>query len=210
MLGKGGIHLQLESLVVYVPLFLLAISVHEYAHAYVAVRLGDPTPRYQGRLTLNFTRHISLVGTLMLVLFGLGWAKPVQVNARNLKHPVRDMFWIALAGPLANIGLAILFSFLFHTLQGTLPFSTLKNTILTVLFAGVQLNVLLFLFNLLPIPPLDGSKILARYVPSRWHRIFFVLDQYGILILFLLLYFLNLRGILGRLMWLVMQLFGFS
>lgn len=191
-----------------VPIFLLAISVHEYSHAVAAVRRGDPTPRIEGRLTLNPKAHLSLVGTIMLLVVGIGWANPVNVNPRNLRNPKTDMFWIALAGPMSNLALAALFSFLFHAFAQLLPFNEFGNIVWRFLYQGVWLNVVLFFFNLLPIPPLDGSKLVARFIPPRWNYVLLVMGQYGVLILFFLLNFFGLNVFLGRLTSSALHLFG--
>lgn len=179
------------------PIWLLALCVHEFAHAWTAVRLGDPTPRWQGRLTLNPRVHLSLLGTLMIFLVGLGWANPVQVNTRNLNNPKVDMAWIALAGPLANILMAIAFAGLYHIIVPYLPFT--RTGIYGELFLrlGVYINAALFVLNMLPIPPLDGSKLLALIAPSHWYRFLMVLEQYGVLILFFLLAMLNFGRTIG-------------
>lgn len=139
--------------------FLFAISFHEAAHAYVADRLGDPTARLQGRLTLNPLAHLDLFGTLAFLLVKIGWAKPVPVNPINFKNPVADEIKVALAGPGSNIILAILFAFLFNTIGRAVGGFTAE-----LLYAGVYVNLLLAFFNLLPLPPLDGSKLLRPFL----------------------------------------------
>lgn len=198
----------LYTTLLFVPVFVLAVSVHEYAHAWLAVRRGDPTPRWEGRLTLDVRAHLSFVGTIMLLLFGIGWAKPVRVNPRNLQNPKTDMFWIALAGPVSNLGLAACFALLYHAGGPLLPWNTAGRFAADLLYVGVYLNVLLFYFNLLPVPPLDGSKILARFVPARWNYAMLVLEQYGVLVLFLLLLLLDLGNLLGTLTRLTLRIFG--
>ncbi|NPA49323.1 MAG: site-2 protease family protein [Thermodesulfobacteria bacterium] len=184
-------------IVMAVPL-LAAVTVHELAHGLVAYRLGDPTPKMAGRLTLNPLKHLDLFGTLAFILTQtIGWAKPVPVNPRNLRSPRRDMVWIALAGPAANFLLAALCGLLLRNLKLLLwPLSLLGHEavqffgkpLLLMLALGVQLNVGLAIFNLLPIPPLDGSKVLAGLLPRKlaWH--YSRIEPFGFVILLLLIF----------------------
>lgn len=177
----------LREIILTLPVFLLAISLHEYAHAFTAVKLGDPTPRYQGRLTLNFLAHFSWVGTLMLLIAGIGWAKPVQINTRNLKNPRMDTLWISLAGPLSNMFLAVAFSLLFRLSAPLLPAGPVGQSTGFLLYLGVRLNLLLAFFNLIPVPPLDGAKVLAPLIPYRWAVMLQHLESWGFVIIYLLL-----------------------
>lgn len=164
---------------------LLAIAIHEFAHAWAADRLGDPTPRIQGRLTLNPLVHLDPIGTGLLILAGFGWGKPVQFDPYNLSNPRRDAALISFAGPLSNLILAsiaaLLFNFgLFQNFENGLVYE--------VLFRFIYLNVLLAIFNLIPIHPLDGGKILVGLLPDNladdWDRI---LKQYGMILLIILI-----------------------
>ncbi|OGY14504.1 MAG: hypothetical protein A3A58_01870 [Candidatus Blackburnbacteria bacterium RIFCSPLOWO2_01_FULL_41_27] len=174
--------------------FLLALTFHEFAHALAADRLGDPTPRVQGRLTLNPIAHIDLFGTILLPLFLLltrapilfGWAKPVMFDPYNLANPRRDAAIISFAGPLANLILAIASALLlstsrFYDLGGSLTFD--------FLYQFITLNIVLAIFNLVPVHPLDGGKILVGLLPEdvadQWDRI---LRQYGTFILLFLIF----------------------
>lgn len=178
------------NLIISLGLFFLAVVVHEFAHAFVAHKLGDETAQRMGRLTLNPLAHIDPFGTVLLpamlivmhspVLFG--YAKPVPVNFRNLKNPKRDMIWVGLAGPAANLGLAALAS-LFVRME---PFNS--GALNELLVSVVVLNVILVVFNLLPLPPLDGSRILMGLLPMPWAMRYASLERYGILILFALVY----------------------
>lgn len=144
---------------------VVAVTVHECSHAAAAYYLGDPTAKYQGRLTLNPFAHLDLMGTLMLFLVGLGWGKPVPVNPYNLHHPKRDSALISLAGPGSNIILAIMISLPYKILFLSGDFPTL-----TLLFRVVfDLNIYLALFNFVPLPPLDGSKIIGILIPDRYY-----------------------------------------
>ncbi len=167
--GGYGFFELLLAIVSYLLLVLVMLPVHELAHAWVATKLGDDTPRWHGRLTFNPFAHLDLWGTLMLVLFGFGYAKPVPVNPRNFRNPRRDMALVALAGPLSNLLMAVLVFLLFRLLVFLMPASG------TVLMIGATLvnivapiNIGLAVFNLLPIPPLDGSRIFSAFLPSRW------------------------------------------
>ena len=165
---------------------LLAISIHEYAHAWAAVKAGDLTPKLAGRLTLNPVAHLDLLGTIFLLLAGFGWGKPVPINPFNLKDPQKSQAWIALAGPVANILLASLLSIPIRLDQfGLWPHTLLALKALEVLHIIIEINLLLAVFNLLPIPPLDGSKILFAFVSQETQV---AIEQIGPWILFVLLF----------------------
>lgn len=200
--------MRLEFILLTLPIWLLALCVHEYAHAWAAVRLGDPTPRWQGRLTLDPRVHLSLLGTLMIFLVGLGWANPVQVNPRNLKNPKTDMALIALAGPLSNIAMAVAFALLYHIIVPQLPFTRAGVYGALFLRYGVYINAVLFVLNMLPLPPLDGSKLLRLVAPPHWNRSLMWLEQYGVLILFLLLALLGFGRTIGSGAGWIMDLLG--
>jgi Zn-dependent protease len=164
---------------------LVAITIHEFAHAWTADRLGDPTPRLQGRLTLNPFVHLDPIGTLMLLLIGFGWGKPVEFDPYNLKNPRRDAAIISLAGPVSNITLAsILATILRFTSNPFSPYATISSIIEPFIF----LNVALAVFNLIPIHPLDGGKILVGLLPQEEAlNIDRFLNQYGMILLFFLI-----------------------
>jgi Zn-dependent protease len=157
------------------PAFLLAITVHECAHAWMANRMGDPTARDMGRLTLNPLPHLDLFGTIAILVLGFGWAKPVMVNPLNLKNPRRDNLWISLAGPVSNLLSALILGMLFRAGERFLGLSHSGELILLMLLLAVRLNIILAVFNLLPIPPLDGYHILEGLVS---HRIYLRLQQF--------------------------------
>ncbi|OGJ42531.1 hypothetical protein A3J23_00205 [Candidatus Peregrinibacteria bacterium RIFCSPLOWO2_02_FULL_48_14] len=144
----------------YLGALILILTVHEFSHAWMANRLGDPTAHREGRLTLNPLAHMDFLGTLMLFLVGIGWGKPVPVNPRNFEHPHRDEALTAFAGPLANLILAFL---------AAIPFSYLPEGNPVQIFGGavLDLSLLLFIFNMLPFPPLDGSKFVRIFIPHR-------------------------------------------
>lgn len=148
---------------VFLPAVLVALALHEAAHAYTADRLGDPTPRRLGRVTLNPLVHLDPMGTLLLAVVHFGWGKPVPVDPRYFNQPRRDMMLVALAGPLANIATAIIFALSLRLLD-----HTLTPLVYAAIDALVLISLLLAVFNLLPIPPLDGSKILVGLLPDEW------------------------------------------
>ncbi len=161
-----------------IPAALIALSVHEYAHGYTAWRLGDPTARSLGRLTLNPLAHLDLWGTVCMVLFRFGWAKPVPINPRYFKNPRKGMALTAAAGPAANLLLALLCALLYRLtwLGAGALLPSVENHILSYFFTYLAyffllshfLNLSLAVFNLLPLPPLDGSRILCIFLPSKW------------------------------------------
>jgi Zn-dependent protease len=162
-------------------IILAAVSVHEFAHAWASDYLGDPTAKLEGRLTLNPLAHLDPIGTLTLILFGFGWGKPVPVDSYNLKNPRRDEALISLAGPLSNILLAVFFGIIFRFL----PQLQITNYQLLINFLAINLG--LAYFNLLPLPPLDGSKILFGILPYQAaNEAEETLSEYGIVLLLML------------------------
>ena len=164
----------LATIVLMIPPILAALTIHEFAHGYVAWKLGDPTARMEGRLTLNPLAHLDPIGTILLFLFYFGWAKPVPVNPFYFRRPRTDMIWVALAGPASNVVLAFLLG---GTLRSLLDYNLIEPYGLAyrMLTISVFLNLMLAFFNLLPIPPLDGSKVVAGIIPLQylgmWERI---------------------------------------
>ena len=168
---------------------LVAITVHEFMHAWTANYLGDPTAKHMGRISLNPLVHLDLFGTIAILLIGLGWGKPVQINERNFKNPRLGSAITSLAGPLSNFGIVIIFLTFIR-----LGFIT--NTILLPVFATIVLvNIILMVFNLIPIPPLDGSKVLYYFLPRSVDIV--KLEMYGpFVILMLFIFGRNLLGLL--------------
>lgn len=155
-----------ELLLLRIPVILIALTVHEYAHGYVAWLKGDSTARNSGRLSFNPLAHLDLFGTIMLFLGPFGWAKPVPVNPRNLDNPKRDMVYVGAAGPVSNIILAVLFGLLLRLLAGTIGVAQIPPRVVVFVQLSVLINLGLSFFNLIPIPPLDGSNILVGLLPA--------------------------------------------
>lgn len=174
----------------------VAVSFHEYAHAFVANKLGDPTAKNMGRMTLDPTKHIDLIGLLCFVLLGIGWAKPVIVNSRNLKHFKRDDILISIAGPVMNLLLSFIFYgiWFFGTFQWSFAANDVVQQILSMLFS---LNICFAVFNILPIPPLDGFHVVTSLFVRKSYRVVEVLQRYGFIILILLLASGFLTGLLN-------------
>lgn len=165
---------------VYIIAILIAISIHECAHAYAAYLLGDDTAKYEGRLTLNPLSHLDLLGSILFLTIGFGWAKPVPVNPLNLKHPKRDMALVALAGPVSNLVLAFVCYGVLSLFFSSNPSSfgevvvglsssgsVGRAMVQLILLSSLMVNLGLMAFNLLPVPPLDGSNILRMFIPWR-------------------------------------------
>jgi Zn-dependent protease len=164
------------------------LPLHEFAHAFVAVKLGDDTPRLSGRLTINPMAHISPMGALMIFLFGFGYAKPVPVRMRHFKNPKRDMAIVALAGPLCNILQAFVYMILFCAITNI---NTTNMGIVYIAFFfyyAAQVNVSLGVFNLLPIPPLDGSRLATALLPAKYYFKIMQYERYIMIGLFVLLF----------------------
>lgn len=163
-----------------IPVLLIAFPVHELSHAYTAYRLGDPTAKNMGRLSFNPFKHLDLFGTICLIIFKFGWAKPVPVNPYNFKNPRAGMALTSLAGPVSNLILgfiSLLLAGLYeNTVYSYLPHYSISKIILHFLFMSTYINICLCLFNLIPIPPLDGEKILAFFLSESLEEFF---DRYS-------------------------------
>ena len=171
---------------------LICITLHELAHGSVAYRLGDDTAKRAGRLTLNPLRHIDIMGLLMMIVFKFGWAKPVPVNMWKFKNPKKGMAITAAAGPIANLLIALVFLFLYGFLFALLhrPGRSL-NWLLEMLYITAYLSIALAIFNIIPIPPLDGSKVLFSCISDRSYTKLMYYERYGMIILLVLVLLLS-------------------
>jgi Zn-dependent protease len=198
--------MNIQTLLIIAPPILLALTFHEFSHAYVAHRLGDDTAEKSGRLTLNPLRHLDPLGTIMIFLVHFGWAKPVPVNPHNLKNPKKDMLWISAAGPLSNMLLALISGLLLRLFSSVDTFDerhAAGGLLDLVILLSLKINLALAIFNILPISPLDDSKILYGILPPGFGKIIFTLERYGPFILLGLIIVSRMTdiSILGGLIW---------
>jgi len=177
---------------------LMAITCHEVSHGFVADKFGDDTARSMGRLTLNPLKHLDIFGTLMVFIVGIGWAKPVPVNFNNLRHPKSDMIWVAAAGPITNFVLgslsALAMRLLVHVAAGIpegSPLAAFIDPVTLMLAFSVYINLLLGIFNLIPVPPLDGGRVAVGLLPYRQSMALARLEPFGMIIIILLVFFTN-------------------
>lgn len=193
LLSSGDIRTALIQLLLSVPIVLFALSFHEAAHAYAAYKMGDRTAFNLGRMTVNPARHLDLVGTLCMIAFGFGWAKPVPINARNFDNPKRGMAITGIAGPLANLLLGIISTFLsvltvFVEMKmiGSANMSELTYNILsmtyTFFYLSAMYNFVFTVFNLIPVPPFDGSRFITAFLPSKWYFKLMQYEKYSFII----------------------------
>ena len=187
-----------QLLILMIPVILFSLTVHEYSHGRIAFLLGDNTAKLLGRLSFNPLKHLDPIGTLFFYFMGFGWAKPVPVNPKNFDHPRRDMMYVAIAGPLSNVALAVIFSFFIRIIE---PYD--NWVLFTLLSFGVYINVALAIFNLLPVFPLDGSSVIKGLVPINVAARLGGLDRFGAFLLMgiILLDHFAHTGILGVVLW---------
>jgi len=179
----------IDLLIIQAPVILLSLTVHEYSHGWTANKLGDPTAKMQGRLTLNPMAHLDIFGTILMFIVGFGWAKPVPINPKYFKDPKKDTILVAVAGPISNLAMAagaglILRYLIPEMLSGQVSsggaYSIIAIILILTLFYGIALAV----FNLIPIPPLDGSRVLYGVLPDRYAYAYSRFEPYGVLFLF--------------------------
>ena len=182
----------IADILINIPITLLALTVHECAHGWVSYKLGDPTPKYQGRLTLNPLAHLEPMGTLLMILTGFGWAKPVQVNPRYYKNIKKGMALVAVAGPLSNFLLAVIGALLLIIISLVVIHIGIELTtgimapLIIFLISFIQRNLGLMIFNLVPIPPLDGSKVLGMFLPNSIYYKYMQYEQYCMILVMIL------------------------
>lgn len=199
----------IQGIAIYALPVILAITMHEAAHGYVAKHFGDFTAFNAGRISLNPARHIDPVGTILVPAalfiiskmtmgagFLFGWAKPVPVNFSNLRHPKQDMLWVAAAGPGANLLMAFFWALLIK-LAMIFPITEYTKPVILMSIAGIEINVILMVLNLLPLPPLDGGRMAVSLLPHRIAYSFSRIEPYGFMILLVLL----ISGVLGVIVW---------
>ena len=173
-----------------IPILLFSLTIHEFSHGITAYYLGDDTAKRAGRLTLNPISHIDPIGLLMLFIAHIGWAKPVPINPYNFKNYKRDTAITAAAGPISNFLIAIILSIFFHILQGIIPAEKLmagfNQTVFFALYYAILINLALGLFNLIPLPPLDGSKILGGFLTDQQYARYTAKERQGAMILMII------------------------
>ena len=186
--SKEGLALFLFTL----PALLLSLSIHEFAHAYTAYKLGDMSQKYRGRLTLDPFKHIDIVGFLCIMLCGFGWGKPVQIVDTNFKNRAKGNAIVAFAGPFSNILLAIFFAIVIKILSmtgvlGLMATNNIGIILIQMLSVTIYFNIVFAVFNMLPIPTFDGSKVLFYFLPRKYKNIMYTLEKYSLIILLVLI-----------------------
>ena len=181
---------------------MFALSFHEFAHAWMAEKCGDSTAARMGRLTLNPMAHLDMMGSLMILFVGFGWAKPVPVDGRNLRNPRTDMMKVAAAGPVSNLLLAMVAGMVLRFMNGT---GLLTDSIFILLIYFTRINIVLAVFNLIPVAPLDGSQIFSGYLMKKNPQLAWKIQSYGPQVLFGLILFGYFTGF--SILWLVMEPF---
>lgn len=175
-------------ILVQAPVILLSLTIHEYAHGWTANKLGDPTAKLRGRLTLNPIAHLDILGTILMFVVGFGWAKPVPINAMNFKDPRKGTLLVAIAGPLSNLATAVVAGLILRAMiprmiTGELVFEGTYVVIPVIIILALVYGIALAVFNMIPIPPLDGSRVLYAVLPERELRLYSRFEPYGVLLL---------------------------
>lgn len=189
----------ITSILINIPITLIALTGHEFAHGWVSAKQGDPTPAREGRLTLNPLAHLDLIGTLLMILTGFGWAKPVMVDPRYYRNRKRGMALTAVAGPMANLAMAFAALFIYAVLLVVFYKMNIQNSrMLSVIGSFAQIfavrNLCFLVFNIIPIPPLDGSKVLGMFLPDRIYYTMLNYERYCMILIMVL----SLSGVFGE------------
>lgn len=186
------------ALLLSLPGLLLALSLHEFAHGYAAYKMGDSTAKLDGRLSINPLHHLDPIGALCLLLFRFGWAKPVPVNPYNFRNHKAGIIVVSLAGVVMNFLVALVFAFIQVIMLRYLPLNNLTQFLRDIVTYTISMNIGLMCFNLIPIPPLDGSKVLLEFLPYRFRQAFYNLERYASIILMVALLTNALSPVLTR------------
>lgn len=194
-------NLSLDRLLLLIPVILLSLTVHEFSHAWAAYKLGDDTAARQGRLSLNPLVHLDIVGSILILLAGFGWAKPVPVNALNFKDPQRGILLVAIAGPISNVLMALIAALILRYVGLDIGTSVAPMMVAfkKFLYIGITINLALAVFNMIPLPPLDGSRVVYGLLPRDKAHAYSKIEPYGIFILFGIFMFGG--NLLGNFIW---------
>ena len=181
-------------IIIQAPVILLSLTIHEYFHGWTANKLGDPTAKLRGRLTLNPIAHLDVLGTILMFVVGFGWAKPVPINAMNFKDPKKGTLLVAIAGPLSNLATAVVAGIILRplvpkVLTGAIAPGTIESIGVIMLVLAIVYGIALAIFNLIPIPPLDGSRVMYAILPDRYLYAYSRFEPYGVIFLFALFIF---------------------
>ncbi len=184
----------IDLILIQAPVILFSLTVHEYFHAYTANRLGDPTAEERGRLTLNPIAHLDIFGTVLMFFVGFGWAKPVPINPMNFKEPKKGTLLVAIAGPISNLATAIVAGLLLQTLipeivSGNLSQEGVYGIVTIILILMLVYGIVLAVFNMIPVPPLDGSRVVYALLPDSQAQVYGRFEPYGVMFLFALFIF---------------------
>lgn len=184
----------IDLLLIQAPVILLSLTVHEYFHGWTANKLGDPTAKMRGRLTLNPIAHLDILGTILMFIVGFGWAKPVPIDPRNFKDPKKDTILVAIAGPLSNLAMALAAGLALRFMipkmvSGEISSEGIYSVIAIILILTLVYGIALAVFNMIPIPPLDGSRVLYGILPDRYAYAYSRFEPYGVFFLFALFIF---------------------